>query len=192
MEEQKRLLRASTLAARRGMDDEERVAASARIAERAVSRPDLLMAEVVALYASMADEVDTTAIDTHLRQRRVSCWYPRVDEEILHLVEVGSRDDLSPGHRRILEPDGRSEIESPDVILVPGVAFDLRGGRLGHGGGHYDRLLAAHPGAIRVGLAFSCQLVLRVPMERHDMPLDVVITEHSTHPTGARSGPMEA
>lgn len=192
MDEQKQLLRESTLAARRSLTREERDDASQRISERVVSRPDLLMAEVVALYSAQSDEADTRAIDAWLRQRRVGCWYPRVDEDVLHLVDVDDLDGLRPGHRGILEPSGVSEHDSPDVFLVPGVAFDLRGGRLGHGGGHYDRLLARHPGAVRIGLSFSCQLVLRVPMDEHDQPMDVVVTEHGVHPTGARQGPLEA
>lgn len=62
------------------------------------------------------------------------------------------------------------------VIVVPGVAFDAKGGRLGHGRGHFDRMLAESKGLL-VGLCFESQLVEEVPMEAHDIPMDVVITE---------------
>lgn len=192
VDEQKRLLRETTLAARRSLEPEERALASARIAERVLSRPDVLMADVVMLYAPTPTEVDTTAIDSGLRQRGVEVCYPRVSGPHLDVVAVETLDDLEAGHRGIREPGGPTFEDEVDVVIVPGVAFDLRGGRLGHGGGHYDRLLAELPTASRIGVAFSCQLVLRVPMEDHDQPLDMVVTEHGTHPTGARQGPMEA
>lgn len=192
VDEQKALLRQSTLAARRSMDPDERAEAIERIATKVAARPDVLMAERVLLYAATASEVDLTAIDEGLRRRGVEVCYPRVDGDRLEIVTVDSLDELVVGHRGIREPEGRAANEGVDVVIVPGVAFDLRGGRLGHGGGHYDRLLELEPSAVRIGVAFSCQLVLRVPMDEHDQPMDLLVTDRGVHVTGGRSGPLQA
>jgi 5-formyltetrahydrofolate cyclo-ligase len=75
--------------------------------------------------------------------------------------------------------------ESIDLFLVPGLAFDAAGGRLGRGGGHYDATLAAMPlRAPRIGLAFEAQIVPEVPREAHDVALDAVVTEDRVLPGG--------
>lgn len=78
----------------------------------------------------------------------------------------------------VLEPErgGRAAAGDLRVVAVPGLAFDRRGGRLGHGGGHYDRLLSQTRGLL-VGLCVEDCLVEDIPMERHDVPVDVVVTE---------------
>ncbi len=84
-----------------------------------------------------------------------------------------------------LEPDAAgcpaplplAEIVDPELIVTPLLAFDDYGGRLGQGGGYYDRTFAARPGAIRVGFGFAGQRVARLPMESHDIPLHGVLTE---------------
>jgi 5-formyltetrahydrofolate cyclo-ligase len=85
------------------------------------------------------------------------------------------------GSTRALEPPASAPIVPPrevDLVCVPGVAFDTRGGRLGRGRGHYDATLALLPrSAFRVGLAFESQIVPAVPAEPHDERLDAVVTE---------------
>lgn len=89
--------------------------------------------------------------------------------------------DLSPGYLGIPEPLARDRILLPasiEVAIIPGVVFDRCGHRLGYGMGFYDRFLAlAAPQAIRIGLAFTCQLVDRIPALPHDVPMDMVLTE---------------
>ncbi len=86
-----------------------------------------------------------------------------------------------PGDRLVAERFGTvraaGEALRPDVLLVPLLAFDAAGGRLGYGGGYYDRTLAALPGRRAIGCAFSAQQVTEVPMGPHDVPLDLVATE---------------
>mgnify|MGYP006190825709 CR=1 FL=1 len=74
------------------------------------------------------------------------------------------------------------EVVRPDLILTPLLAFDARGGRLGQGGGHYDRTFAALPDAIRVGLAYAGQQIEALPFEPHDIPLHGVLTETGYRP----------
>jgi 5-formyltetrahydrofolate cyclo-ligase len=90
--------------------------------------------------------------------------------------------DLAPGWRGVREPrsSGRrpARVERLDAAIVPGVAFDRRGHRLGYGGGHFDRLLARlRPAAVAVGVAFDTQLVEEIPTEPWDRAVDFVVTE---------------
>jgi 5-formyltetrahydrofolate cyclo-ligase len=89
--------------------------------------------------------------------------------------------DTAPGHRGIPEPRpdvSRVTVEAIDWVLVPGVAFDLAGGRLGYGGGFYDRLLPLlRPGTPRIAGAFDAQVVAHLPAAPHDLPVDCIVTE---------------
>ena len=84
--------------------------------------------------------------------------------------------DLEAGPRGLMQPTGDAEDLVPDIIFVPLLAFDEAGMRLGQGGGYYDRWIAAHPDAVRIGLAWDTQKVDRVPAEPHDMALHMVVT----------------
>ena len=84
--------------------------------------------------------------------------------------------DLEPGPFGIRQPAKSAAEIVPDLVFVPLIGFTASGDRLGQGGGHYDRWLAAHPGRIAVGLAWDVQLVESLPVEPHDAPLDAVVT----------------
>ncbi len=176
-------LRAATRAARRALSDAERRSASARIADRLLALPELGGARTVLLYAALREEVDLASLIAPLHERGVRTLFPRVRGESLDLVAAADLRTLQLGHRGVREPAGR--IVDPEVVevaVVPGLAFDPRGARLGTGGGHYDRLLHRFPPhTVRVGVAFACQLVPRIPLEPHDEPVHLVITEHSVH-----------
>jgi 5-formyltetrahydrofolate cyclo-ligase len=90
-------------------------------------------------------------------------------------------NDVSPGYRGIPEPRAecpKVELTAVDWVLVPGVAFDAQGRRMGYGGGYYDRLLPIlPPSALRVAGAFEMQIVDRVPTAPHDLALDTIVTE---------------
>ena len=107
--------------------------------------------------------------------------FPSVAGERLCFFAGGGLDRGLSGVR---EPVGGAPAPPPDLILVPGLAFDRRGGRLGRGGGMYDRFLAGvtAAGVPTIGVGFACQLVPEVPRERHDVPLDAVVTEAGFFP----------
>lgn len=106
---------------------------------------------------------------------------PRVEGEHLIFHAVPALERLTTGRFGIREPDPDAAVQvlpdEGDTILVPGLAFDRRGGRLGRGGGFYDRFLERWPNAFRVGVAFSSQLIESVPCEAHDVRVDAVVTE---------------
>ena len=156
--------------------------------------PEVWRAGVVALYAAMAEEIDPSGAVPLLRDRGIRTLFPRVRGEHLDLAEASDPHALPGGFRGIREPTGPAiDPGVVDVAILPGVAFDLDGGRLGHGGGHYDRLLPLLPDdTVRIGLGFSCQVVPRVPREDHDALVDLVVTDHAVHRTGARREPRDA
>lgn len=135
----------------------------------------------VLAYAALADEVDLGPLLEDLAaQGRL--LLPRVVGETLDLVRITDlQAQLQPGRWGIREPVAALEAErdvAPVVLWVPGRAFDRRGGRLGRGGGFYDRLLAGRLSTARkVGVSRDVQMVERVPMAAHDVWMDGVCTE---------------
>ena len=136
-------------------------------------------AKVVLLYWSMEDEVQTHEF--------VEKWYkqktlllPCVDGDDLKLRQYTGQECMRSGEQfGIGEPTGEeyTELESVDVIVVPGVAFDKEGHRMGRGRGFYDRLLKETPNAYKIGVAFEFQMVASVPVEPHDVMMDCVVSE---------------
>jgi 5-formyltetrahydrofolate cyclo-ligase len=188
VEELKARLRTSALDARRRLSARERHDASAAIAERLLRQPELRRPGHVLVFAAMDDEADLAGAIGPLRERGVRTLFPRVRGDDLELVAASDLLTLKLGYRGVREPSGpRIDPGIVDVAVVPGVAFDPHGGRLGHGGGHYDRLLARLPSdCLRVGVCFSAQVVPRVPRQDHDEPVDLVITERARYRTRAR------
>ena len=166
-----------------------RASASAVIcdAANAVLAARLPPGAVVSLYSAKGSEVDTARIDGFLRELGMVVAYPRVigDGQLLgfHVVAL---DELAPARFGLREPSADAQAVAVGDIaafVVPGLAFDRAGGRIGWGRGHYDATFAvASPTALRVGLAYDCQLIEQVAREPHDVALHIIITEVATHP----------
>ncbi len=144
---------------------------------------------VVAGYHPIGAEIDPLPLMTQLAARGHTLALPVLAEGdgplVFRLWRPG--DPLERGRHDIAEPRAERPEVVPDIVLVPLLAFDARGGRLGHGGGHYDRTLAAlraralegdgaSPGVLAIGLAYAEQGVDSLPLEPHDQPLDLVLT----------------
>ena len=146
---------------------------------RLVATAEFTSAAVVGLYSPILNELFTEEISREalLQGKRVA--YPRVAGQCLEFVEVKDHAALVPGAFGILEPaDCRVvPVATLDLIVVPGVAFDLQGGRLGYGKGFYDRVLHRRGAGRLAGLCFEFQLVDQLPTETHDILMDLVITE---------------
>jgi 5-formyltetrahydrofolate cyclo-ligase len=142
--------------------------------ERCCAHAAPLVHGVVALYSAVRGEIDPTHL--HIND---AVW-PRIFGDHIRFCE----GPLQPGKFDIPEPVGAER--TPDVIVVPGVAFDRRGHRLGYGRGYYDRALAACPSARRIGLCHSLQLVDALPEEPHDEPVDYIVTPDGAQATNAR------
>jgi 5-formyltetrahydrofolate cyclo-ligase len=169
------------------MPELARIAASDLIADSLMQLVARFPAgEAIALYAPKGTEVDTSRIDAFARARGLRVAYPRVVDgtKLLTFHEVAV-DELKEGHfdlREPPEPAPTVEIATIAAFVVPGLAFDRAGGRIGWGRGYYDvTLAAANPQALRIGIAFERQLVELVPRDPHDIHLHYVVTEAAVY-----------
>jgi 5-formyltetrahydrofolate cyclo-ligase len=179
----KEALRAEARAFLRALPPSERAAAQAHIEARVWEVPEIAAARTLLLYASLPEEVATDAIAAEARRRGITLVYPRcLPQGMMTLHAVDAPDALRPGRFGIREPDAEAcpvrEVGEIDAALVPGLAWDRAGHRLGRGGGYYDRLLA-HPDwrGFRCGLFFAAQETPSVPHEPWDIRLDAIVTE---------------
>lgn len=172
----------------------ERTQRSRAIAERVRDLPEYAAAATVLCYVSIRSEVETRDLLEFIFADGKTAVVPRCFGDVLRLFRLGSLDELVPGNFGILEPPlawdaepGRGVAPAEvDLALLPGLAFDRRGGRLGYGKGHFDRLFAhRRPGQVLAALAFEAQLTDSLPLEPHDIPLDLLITEAAVLRPGA-------
>lgn len=184
------LLRRELLASRRLLTTEDVQNAASVLAAAALGLPELAGAGTVAAYVSVGREPGThTLLDT-LRTRGVRVLLPvlMADNDLDWAVYDGA-EHLRPAGRGLLEPDGArlgpAAVLDADAVLLPGLAVDGRGMRLGRGGGSYDRVLARLSAAgadpALVVLLYDDEVVARLPEEPHDHSVDAVVT-----PAGAR------
>jgi 5-formyltetrahydrofolate cyclo-ligase len=133
----------------------------------------------VALYHATGDEAPTSAIADQLARLGHGLALPRIESDGRTMAFASWHPDwlLLPGPFRMLQPPPEAPTVAPDVIIAPLVGFDSALDRLGQGGGFYDRAFAANPDALRIGLAWSVQMVERLPVEPLDLRLDLVVTE---------------
>src|SRR5438105_2409053 len=185
LQDRKKQLREQAHAKRNAQPDKDEL--SQRICATFAALPEYTAAKTVLFYVDVRSEVRTrhylaTAL-THGKKIVVPWCNEHGELELFHLE---SMDELSIGMYRILEP--RPDLRwlpakqvTPhelDLVMVPGVAFDRSGARMGHGKGYYDKLLQhARPEAPLVALAFECQLFPEIPTAAHDIFMDLVITE---------------
>lgn len=191
-------IRRAMLAARRGLPGPEREERARTIARRLGELPAWRDAGIVHVYIGAVDgEVETREIVREGLERgmRVLCPRVRWSPRGLDTFEIRSLDDLEEGERGLAEPaPDRARRVAPgtpiDLVVVPGIAFDREGRRIGYGAGFYDRFLA-ETDAPRVALAYSLQVIDAVPAEPHDEPVDWIVTEEETIACRAERAPDE-
>lgn len=141
------------------------------------THPAFKAAKTILLYHSLKDEVDThTFIQKWSKEKNI--LLPVVVGEELELRRYTGSQDLVIGSYGILEPVGETvtSYTSIDLIIVPGVAFDHQGHRLGRGKGYYDRLLPKIPQAYKIGICFPFQFLKEIPAEPFDICMDEILT----------------
>ena len=165
----------------------ERAELSARISEKALSLPEYAESDTVLCYCSVRDEVITWPLLRHILDSGRVLALPAIEGSRMAVRRVTDLDGLVPGKMGILEPKSGPEVfpESIGLALVPGLGFDLTGGRIGYGGGYFDRYLALVPG-LKAGLCFSAQITEELPREPHDVPMDALITENQIYRFGRK------
>jgi 5-formyltetrahydrofolate cyclo-ligase len=177
----KRRIRGEVLAARDALDPSERERASASIAGRVLDLPELERAVAAMAFWSFGSEVNTASLIAGLHARDVLVALPRIVEGDLEPVRFAPGDPVTTTAFGAREPSSGRTLDPSaiDVVITPGVAFDLAGHRVGYGGGFYDRFfLRTSSGALRIGIGFEAQVVPGdLPAGRFDLELDILVTE---------------
>jgi 5-formyltetrahydrofolate cyclo-ligase len=137
----------------------------------------------VVLYASIRNEVRTDGIFSRIKRIGKQVFFPRISGASIEFVAVEKWSELGPGKWGVPEPRSGvpGALEGVDLVVVPGVAFDERGCRLGFGKGYFDKALSNYRG-IKVGLAYDFQVLRRIPDEEGDLYCDYIFTESRTIP----------
>ena len=199
MEQDKRSFRKQMLKMRDAMPPEKRRAADEARSRRILSLGLYRNAELLLFYVSYRSEADTLFLIRQALSEGRDVAVPKVEGTELVFYRIGAVSRLVEGYRGILEPDTKSVTDeavpvdfckvAPEkaVLFLPGCAFDANGGRMGYGGGFYDRFLEKYPELKRVALAYEEQLVEKVPREMHDKRVDVIVTEERTLQTGRKT-----
>ncbi|MGI6656741.1 MAG: 5-formyltetrahydrofolate cyclo-ligase [Desulfobulbus sp.] len=195
----RRQLRRRFLALRDRMLAEERDLAGREITRHLLRFEAFARTGMVLLYCHYRSEVPTRLLIDSCLQRKMTVCVPVTLPQPGQMVAARLGDpehDLIPGYKGI--PELRPELLASrqvdpallEAVVVPGAVFDGAGYRLGYGGGYYDRFLAhAAPQALRIGLAFSVQMVRRLPVLSHDIPMDFVVTEQGIASASPRNLP---
>jgi 5-formyltetrahydrofolate cyclo-ligase len=179
----KKDIRASILSRRNSMSRSEIDKKSFLIKEQLFGLEGFQEARSILFYVSYGSEVATHEMIRECLASKKKVVVPCTDTKNrqISLSELRGWDDLGVGAYHIQEPRVECRCEVPfdavDLIVVPGIAFDCAGHRIGHGMGYYDRLLSASTNAMKIGVAFELQLVEKIPAEHHDVSVDMIITE---------------
>ncbi len=192
----KRAIRMQAEAGRRAQPDKDEL--SRVICEKFAALPEYAAAGTVMFYVHFRSEVRTQQFLSAALEENKRIVVPYCAGDQLGLFLLGSMEELAAGMYEIPEPrtdlralaERRVDPGQLDLVMVPGVAFDRQGARLGHGKGYYDRLLRrVRPDAPLVALAFECQVLPKIPTGPHDVYMDKVITEKSSYQgKGRRAG----
>ncbi|VVB62197.1 5-formyltetrahydrofolate cyclo-ligase family protein [uncultured archaeon] len=179
----KKDIRSTILKKRNSMPLSEVIEKSKRIKERVFHMGEYKEAKTILLYVSYDNEVCTHEMIKESLTMKKQVFVPKTDLNNRTIIcsSLTSWDNLIPGAYTILEP--RQEcvnevpLESIDLMIIPGVAFDRHGNRIGHGMGYYDRLLEKKMRTHCLGLAFEIQIVKNIPTEKHDVKVEKIVTE---------------
>ena len=181
----------------RYIPDADKKAWDAMLCERVCTMPIVRAARCIYAYASLPNEAGTWGIMEHLLLEGHRLALPRVEGNTMEFYWVESLSELSEGSFHIMEPVpgqqnsgpagpvryARQRAAEPDALmLIPGMAFTEDGLRLGKGGGFYDRFLSSEPGHRKIALAYPFQVVKMLPLEEHDIKMDLVVTPDRFYP----------
>lgn len=187
IKEAKKKLRREMRDKRVSLGEQKRNELSAIIQNNLMASPCWQNATNVALYAAKSDEADTWNLIETAWNAGKKVILPKITDKklgFMHFVACSGSDGLRTGVFGLLEPlyyAGKTPVEilSPDLFVLPGLAFDKSGCRLGQGGGFYDRFLASHKNwnCPRVALGFSFQLVESIPTDKYDSSINAFCSE---------------
>ena len=173
----KSALRRTIREKKRAMTDQQIESASAELAERLFAHPAYQQAKALYGYLSYNQEVRTAAILERAQRDGKRVAVPKVYGDEMKFLWLEDLAAVAPGAYGIPEPvaDGPVAGDPAALVLMPGLAFDREGHRMGYGGGFYDKYLAAHPGHPTLALCYGFQMLPHLETEAHDLPVDYVI-----------------
>ena len=179
LKQAKRVLRRAVLAERDAVPQEDRSERSEAIADGFFGLPEAAGAETVLAFWSFGSEVDTAPLIARLRSEGKTVALPRIELGDVVPVVAAPETPMREASFGAMEPAGPAlDVVELDLVVVPGVAFDRSCGRVGYGGGYYDRLLdKRREGVAAIAIAFALQIVNRVPSGAIDRRIDGVVTE---------------
>lgn len=176
---EKQELRKTVRLLKREYRQEQLATLSLAIIERLIMEPHFRKAKTVMLYCALPDEVDTRELLNHCIEKGKKVLLPKVTgETTMELRQYTGNDDLAVGAFGILEPTGATfnAFDTIEVAVIPGMAFDSNGNRLGRGKGYYDRFLSMLPARIyKIGVCFDFQKFEHIPTATNDIQMDCVI-----------------
>ena len=176
----KRSIRSRLLAERKALSVAACADLSDEVQQRFIDSGCLQHAGCVALYSPIHNEVGTDVAARQILATGKRLAYPRVRGDALEFVAVTGLEGLAPGTFGVMEPQHGAPVPVTelDLIVVPGIAFDRRGHRLGYGRGYYDRALGCcRPDILKVGFAYDFQIVDALPAAKHDRTLSLLMTD---------------
>jgi 5-formyltetrahydrofolate cyclo-ligase len=165
---------------RNGLAPGEIARLSKRIHEFVISSKEFKSAKVIGAYYAFGSEVKTDLVLEKAKTLGKKVALPSVEGESLAFYELSSGKYLVKGRFGIMEPLPYGPVDRIDLLVVPGIAFDKKGYRLGYGKGYYDKFLAKKE-VFSIGLAYSFQLLESLPKGKYDKRLDAVATEKGVH-----------
>ena len=177
MVDDKQIIRNNISAIKKTLSKEKIADMSDKICNHLIQTSFFRKANCIALYNAMNDEVQTSElIENFYTKKNIALPVVKGNNMNFHLYT--GANNISTGTFGITEPNNTKQIplEEIDLIIVPGVAFDHNKNRIGRGRGYYDRLLSENNKPV-IGICFDFQLLEYVPTERHDIKMDMVITE---------------
>ncbi len=184
-------LRKQMRQALQALTDERIQTLSELICRRVLTHPAFLSAKTVLLYAAMPKEADPLVLAAHASDMGKRVAYPYcVNATQIVAMQPLAANDLEQGAYGIFAPVPERSVVIPpqevDFVLVPGLAFDILGGRLGRGAGFFDRYLL-ETSAFRAGFCFEMQLISELPMEEHDLFMDAIFTDSTFYSVISKS-----
>lgn len=139
-------------------------------------------ADKICLYYPLGKEVNLLPLASAALALRKQTAFPRVNDSELEFYQVQTLSEFVQGTFGVMEPVSSEKISAEHgLVLVPGLAFDTEGGRMGYGKGYYDRYFARYPECCKIGICYEMQLISKVPCDQHDVRMDGVATEQGLH-----------
>ena len=143
------------------------------------SLEEFIISKNICIYVNYKSEINTKKIIKIALENNKNIYVPRIKKNReMEFVKIKSLDDLEKNKMGILEPklNLKDSVEKIDINVLPGLAFDLEGGRIGYGGGYYDRYFYDKE-CLNISLCYEIQIIDKIPMESHDIEYDYLISE---------------